>query len=164
MKARAYAPALLAVAALVGIYVFVTRSGEDAEPTRHAEAPRGSAPPAVAPSVAPAESPPPGQAPAESPPPGQAPTKPPHLLTPEEFAGHEPKAKKAKLTLEEKLVETQKHIVVMERRAQLLEAEIAELERTGDKAKAAEQRIVLARLREHADKLRQAVAEGREPL
>jgi hypothetical protein len=67
------------------------------------------------------------------------------------------------MNLDEKLAETKKHIEVMEHRAQLLEKEIAELERHGEKQKAAEQRIVLERLHKHADKLREDVAARREP-
>jgi hypothetical protein len=72
-------------------------------------------------------------------------------------------AKKPKMTLEEKLVETTKHIAVMGQRAEILEKEIADLERDGKKQEAAEQRIVLKRLRAHMEELRKAVAEKREP-
>jgi len=85
------------------------------------------------------------------------------VLTPEEYAGHEPKAKKPKLNDEEKLAETKKHIAVMERRAELIAAEIAELEKKGEKDKAAEQRVILERLKKHAEKLREDVAAGRAP-
>jgi hypothetical protein len=159
VKLRAYAPALLALGALIALYVYVTR-----DPQPAASAPAQPAPPVAAaptPAAAPAPAAPPSApeaAPGEGPP-----TITPHALTPDEFAGHEPHAKKPKLTLDEKLAETRTHIEVMERRAKLLEAEIGELERNGHSDKAAEQRIVLQRLKAHADKLRADVAAGREP-
>jgi hypothetical protein len=162
MKLRAYAPALLAVAALVAIYLFVARDKSKAP----AAAQHTPAAPAQRAPAAPAQQTPPAPAPSLTPeaqPAGEVPTGVPRALTPEEYAGHEPKANKPPMVLEEKLAETKQHIVVMERRAHLLEAEIAELERKGENEKAAQQRVVLKRLNEHADKLRQAVAEGREP-
>jgi 3-oxoacyl-ACP reductase-like protein len=155
VKLRAIAPALLALAALIALYVYVTRDPEPAA-SAPAKPPVATAPtPAVA---APAPMPPPPSAPATA-----APNITPHVLTSDEYAGHEPHAKKAKMTLDEKLAETRTHIEVMERRAKLLEAEIAELERSGQNDKAAEQRVVLSRLKAHADKLREDVAAGREP-
>jgi hypothetical protein len=71
--------------------------------------------------------------------------------------------KKPAMTLDEKLAETQKHIDVMDRRAALVDKEIAALERDGKKQEAAEQRIVVTRLRAHMEELRKAVAERREP-
>ncbi len=163
MKLRAFAPALVALGALIALYVLVTR---DSGPAASAPAPAAPAPsvattPPPAPAAAPALAPPP--APAETAPAEGAPTITPHVLSPDEYAGHEPKAKKPKMTLDDKLAETRTHIEVMDRRAKLLEAEIAELDRSGQKDKAAEQRIVLARLKVHADKLRADVAAGREP-
>lgn len=166
MKVRAFAPALLAIVALGVVYVVARDRDEPAEdakdaadapakaPAEHVHAPVGSG--------ARVASPEPALAP-EPMAPGEAPSGVPRVLTPEEYAGHEPVAKKPKMTLQEKLVETKKHIAVMERRAELLAAEIAELDRKGETQKAAEQRIVLKRLEAHADKLRQDVAEGREP-
>ena len=162
MKLRGYAPALLALGALVALYVFVTRDPERAASAPAQSAPAAATAPMPAPALAaPAPQPPPTPAPGSSD--DQPPTITPHVLTPEEYAGHEAKAKKPKMTLEEKLAETKKHIDVMEKRAKILEDEIAELERTGQKDKAAEQRIVLERLKAHADKLRKDVAAGREP-
>ena len=164
MKVRGFAPALLALGALIALYVFVTR-----DPERAASAP---APPAPNAATQPAPNAPALAAPTQAPPPpapalassdDEPPTITPHVLTPEEYAGHEAKPKKPKMTLEEKLAETRKHIDVMERRAKILEDEIAELERTGQKDKAAEERIVMERLKAHADKLRKDVAAGREP-
>ena len=160
VKIRAYAPALLAVVALVVVYVLSRDSDDDAGPAPVATQQQ--------PKSAPSTSPPQLREPIKPPPPAPTaptgpPSKPPSVVSADEHAAHEPKAKKPKMTLEEKLEETKKHVVVMERRAQLLEAEIAELEKTGQKDKAAEQRVVLQRLNAHAEKLRQAVAEGREP-
>jgi hypothetical protein len=153
VKLRAIAPALLALGALIALYIYVTRDPEPAA-SAPAKPPVATAPAPAAP--APALTPP-------SAPETATPAITPHVLTQDGFAGHEPHAKKAKMTLDEKLAETRKHIEVMERRAKLLEAEIAELERTGQADKAAEQRIVLQRLKAHADKLREDVAAGREP-
>jgi len=154
MKVRAYAPALVAIALVVAVYIFMKRDRDEPAPPAPVASQR------VAPSAAP-----PAPALEASPqgPTTPGPTKEPHVLTPEEYAGHEPKAKKPKMTLDDKLVETQKHIEVMQHRAELLEKEIAELERKGDKQRAAEQRIVLERLRKHAEKLREDVAARREP-
>ena len=156
MKLRAIAPALVALGALIALYVYVTRDPEPATSTP-AKPPVATAPTPAATAPAPTTTPPP------SAPDTAAPAITPHVLTSDEFAGHEPHAKKAKMTLDEKLAETRTHIEVMERRAKLLEAEIAELDRTGQADKAAEQRVVLQRLKAHADKLREDVAAGREP-
>ena len=159
MKVRAIAPALLAVVALIAIYLY-TRGGSEAD---------APAPPVVkqqAPSAAPIATPPRSATippPATVTPPGAKPTEPPKLLTPEEYAGHEPVAKKPKMTLEEKLAEATKHIEVMERRAKLLEDQIAELDRTGNQEVANEKRVLVQRIRLHVEKLRKAVAEKREP-
>ncbi|MGE5185214.1 MAG: hypothetical protein ACM31C_24260 [Acidobacteriota bacterium] len=163
MKLRTLAPALLALAALIAVYVVATR---DSEPAASAPVP---AAPAVATTPAPA-----APAPAMTPPPelptshadptqDQPPTITPHVLSPDEYAGHEARPNKPKMTLDDKLAATRTHLEVMARRAKLLEAEIAELERTGQQDKAAQQRIVLRRLEAHADKLRADVAAGREP-
>jgi len=73
-------------------------------------------------------------------------------------------AKKPKMNLDERLAEAQKHIPVLERRAELIDKEIQTLEAAGKTKEAAEQRIVAKRLRDHAAALRQAIAEHKEPM
>ena len=75
----------------------------------------------------------------------------------------EAKAKKPKLTLDQKLELTTQHLDVMKTRATLLEKEIADAEAGGRKDEAAQKRVMLTRLNAHMDRLRAAVAEHREP-
>lgn len=165
MKTRSYAPALLAVVVLAGLYVFITHRHEEPEqPVPTAErapapvpAPAASAPPSLP--VVHDDSTDPKPVPEAT----DGPTKPPQALTPEEYAGHEAKAKKPKMNLEEKLAETTKHISVMEHRASLIDAQVAELEKAGKTKEAAEQRILADRLRKHVEELRADVAAGRDP-
>lgn len=165
MKLRAYAPAVLGLAALVALYVLVKRDRDEPQAPQapqaqahshsHSHEPTPAAPGARVPG-APAL---PGtQATPPTPPPA-----PPRALTPEEYAGHEPKANKPKMNDEEKIAETKKHIDVMERRVQLLEVEIADLDKRGEKEKATAQRVILERLKKHAAQLREDVAAGRAP-
>jgi hypothetical protein len=164
VKVRSYAPALLAVGLLAGLYLYITRHHEEPEQ------PVATAEPAHA-EPAPAASPAPSlpvvhddsTAPKPMPEATDGPTKPPHALTPEEYAGHEPKAKKPKMNVDEKLAETTKHISVMEHRATLIDAQVAELEKAGKTKEAAEQRIIADRLRKHAEQLRADVAAHRDP-
>ena len=72
-------------------------------------------------------------------------------------------APKAKLTLEEKLEETKKHLPTIERHAAALEQEIKDAERLGRADEAAEKRIRVARLRAHIADLQKAIDEKREP-
>lgn len=164
MKLRAIAPAVLALAALIVLYVVVKHDSDPAAstpaqppaPVATTPAPAVAAPPAPAPTVP--ATPPPVLGDDQGPP-----TSTPHLVSPEEFAAHEPHAKKPKMNLDEKLEATRTHIEVMDKRAKMLEDEIAQLEKNGQTDKAAEERIVLQRLKAHADKLRADVAAGREP-
>lgn len=162
MKIRSYAPILLAAAGLFGVYHFVHKD-EAPKPTaaqvetKSVSAPAAPAAPALPVAAQPLPPPPQPQLP------GVAPTTTPHMMDPEEAKAHEPKAKLPKLTESEKVVAAKEHITVMDRRIELLEAEIAELDKKGDKAKADEQRVVVKRIKEHADKLKQDIAEGREP-
>lgn len=164
MKLRAYAPALVAVAGLFFVYRYVTQKNDDApKPAtqQHVEANATTAPEAPAlpagSSVQPLPTPPPPQLP------GVAPKEAPKPMDPAEAKAHEPKAKLPKMNDAEKAAAAQEHISVMDRRIELLEAEIAELDKKGDKAQAAEQRIIVKRLKAHAEKLKKDIAEGREP-
>ena len=73
-------------------------------------------------------------------------------------------AKKPKMNLDERLEEAAKHVKVLERRAELLEKDIEDLDRAGKTKEAAEQRIVRKRLLDHAQELRTDVAERRDPI
>jgi hypothetical protein len=72
--------------------------------------------------------------------------------------------KKGKITLDEKLAETAKHIQVMKRRTELLQTEIDQLDKAGKTKEAAEQRIVLERLEKHMKELQTAIDEHKEPM
>jgi hypothetical protein len=76
---------------------------------------------------------------------------------------HEPKAKKPKLTLDEKLALTQEHLGAMQTRVDLLQKEIGALDAAGKKDEAAQKRVMLTRLKAHMERLRGAIAEHREP-
>lgn len=161
MKVRSYAPALAAVIALGGLYLFVTRRHDDATPPAPAAAravEQAAVPSAPTPAARP-EMPAPTVVAA----PEQAPPPPPKPMDPAEAAAHEAKAKKPKLTLDETLAETTKHIAVMEKRAELIDQEVAELTKAGKTKEAAEQRIVAERLRKHVERLRADVAAHRDP-
>jgi HAMP domain-containing protein len=159
-------PALFAVALIAALGAFLwLRRGE----------PRGVTA-AAAPAVAAGEVAEPPAAPSSQP----APTAPPARvaaaasasatrLVPEDepqLSDEEPpeaKSKKPKLTLDEKLALTQTHVEVMKTRAELLQRDIDALDAAGRKEEAAQKQILLTRLRAHMDRLRQAVAERREP-
>ena len=84
-------------------------------------------------------------------------------MDPAEAKAHEPKSKLPKMNDSEKAAAAQEHITVMDRRIELMEKEIAELDAKGDKAKADEQRVIVKRLKEHQEKLKKDIAEGRDP-
>ncbi|HUS31902.1 MAG TPA: hypothetical protein VMZ53_25550 [Kofleriaceae bacterium] len=159
MRVRTLAPTLLALGALVAIYVFARHGDEPSTPSPSA-AQNVHAP---APAAAPPSAPPPAITAAPLPASGDMPVAPPKALTVDEYAGHEPKAKKPKMTLQEELAETTKHISVMEKRATLIDQQVAELEKAGKTKEAAEQRVIAERLRKHVEQLREAVAAGRAP-
>src|SRR6185369_17753573 len=93
----------------------------------------------------------------------EGPTEAPHVVGVDEAKEHEVVPKKGKITLAEKLAETTKHIAVMEHRAELIDKQVAELVKAGKTKEAAEQRVVAERLRKHVEKLREAVAAGKDP-
>lgn len=72
-------------------------------------------------------------------------------------------AAKPKMTLDEKLEETKKHIPTIEKHAASLEQEIKEAERAGRTEEANEKRIRVSRLRAHVAELQKAIDEKREP-
>jgi len=155
VKARAWLPALLALAALLVLFLLMRgRSGGQRE--------RPAPPVATGASTRPA---PPASAALLPAAPDAGPTsKLGHKVDREPELWNQPRpTPKPKLALQEKLVLAAKHVEVMATRAGLLEQEIAALERDGKQQAAAEQRIVLMRLRQHMESLRQAIAEGREP-
>ena len=156
MKARSYAPAAVAIAGLFVVYHFVSGKKDDApKPTAAQIEPKPSTTSApTAPSL---------PAPKQPTLPGQAPTQEPHPVTPEEMKEHEPKSKLPKMNESEKVAAAKEHITVMDRRVELLEKEIAELDAKGEKAKADEQRVIVKRIKEHAEKMKKDIAEGREP-
>lgn len=160
MRLRSYAPALLGIAALAALYLYVTRDKDgvatSAAPAAHVESHTPA--PAPAPAMPTTER---GIAiPSEG---TQGPQGQPHPVSPEEAAAHEPHPKKGAMTLDEKLAETTKHVAVMERRAALIDQQVAALEKAGKTKEAAEQRIVAERLRKHVEKLRADVAARRDP-
>jgi hypothetical protein len=154
--------ALMLIGAL-GVFVWLRRSGEHRDvPATEASTPAAAA----APTSQPAPTPPAAHAPSPSPSPSGgavAPTGPdgePQMSSQEP---PEPKAKKAKLTLDEKLQLAQQHVGVMQTRADVLQREIDGLDGAGKKEEAAQKRVMLTRLKAHMDRLRAAVAEHREP-
>lgn len=164
VKARAWWPAIVGLVLLLGVYLLVlVRGTNDDAATAPAEPVTTAQKPATQPAVKPPE-----------------PVKPEathdEATDEDELARTKPidtspvapdpgmTAKKAKMTLDERLAEAQKHIPVIERRAELLDKEIAELDKAGKVKEAGEQRIVAKRLRDHAAALRQAIAERREPM
>ena len=162
MKLRAWLPALAGLALLVAIWLFARTRGDDtAAPSRSNPQPTAVV---AAPSPRrPADKPIAPTAPDEATDDDLAHKRP---LTPDELKVGTPdfEPKKAKMTLDERLAEAQKHIPVLERRAALIDQEIAKLEAAGKAEQASEQRIVAARLRAHADELKKAIAEHREPM
>lgn len=72
--------------------------------------------------------------------------------------------KKGKMTLDDKLAETAKHIGVMKHRSELLQADIDKLDKAGKTKEAAEQRVVLERLQKHMKELQTAIDEHKEPM
>ena len=172
MKLRTYAPALIAIIGLVVVWRYMAgRGGEEAAPPPSApvatSAPVAKATPTARPSVpatAPTGTP---EEPAFQAPPSTdpvvAPTKAPRALTEDEAKDHIPKAKLEKMTLEERIAAAKEHVTVIRRRVELMQQEIADLEKKGDKTKADEQRVVMARLTAHVEKLQKAIDEGREP-
>jgi hypothetical protein len=169
VKARSVWPALLALGGLIALYLVVRGREDSATPVKQPS----TSPPKTAHSTPSAP---------------RAPVAPAATAQPahDEDEGHDEDAvvltkpnkpaptpttqtppvipRKPNLTLDEKLARAQKHIVVMERRATLLEKEIEALDNDGKKQEAADQRIVLKRLHEHTDELRAAIAERREPM
>lgn len=164
MKLRAYAPAVLAVVGLVLVYRWVSNRGADEAKPVAGESQRigpttTTTPPPALPT--PAAQPLPAPAPPQLP--GSGPTEVPKPVSVEEAKAHEAKAKKPKRTLEERIAAAKEHVLVIDRRVELMEKEIAELDKQGDTKKAEEQRVSVQRLKLHAEKLRKAIAEGREP-
>jgi hypothetical protein len=169
MKLRTWAPALIAVVGLVVVWRWMA-GRNDEEPAPRAPATqvatdqtRPSALPGSPATATRSADVPALPSPAAPPVPGVAPTKPPEPLSHEEADAHLPKAKLPKLTLEERIAAAKEHIVVLQRRVELMQQEIAELEKKGDKAKADAQRIIMGRLTAHAEKLQKAIDEGRDP-
>lgn len=155
--------ALLLIVAL-GVFVWMSRGAEH----RDAPATAASAPAAAAGSTSqPAPTPPVAHAPTAAASGGAAqPTGPPGPEDEPRLSSQqppEPKAKKPKLTLDERLQLTQQHIGVMQTRAEAVQREIDALEAAGKKDDAAKMRVVLTRLKAHMDRLRAAIAEHREP-
>ena len=169
MSVRAWAPAIAGLLLLAVVVLAVKLRGED-EPAAPAKAPAvgpqhepaAPAPVAAAP-ARPARTPVAETAPDEATDDDLAHKRP---LSPDELKVGIPEntAKKAKMTLDERLAEAQKHIPVIERRAELIDQEIEKLEAAGKTQLAAQQRIVAKRLREHVVELKQAIAERREPM
>lgn len=169
MKLRTYAPALVAIIGLVVVWRWMATRG-DAETAPPAATPVATspparpAPPAPAPTRAPTAAPEEPSLPASPPTTAPvAPTQAPKLASEQDLQDHLPKAKLPKMTLEERIAAAKEHIVVLNRRVELMQAEIADLEKKGDKAKADEQRVIMARITAHAEKLQKAIDEGREP-
>ncbi len=162
MKARSYAPAAVAIVGLFVVYRFVSNNKDDApKPTAAQVESKAAASAATAPTLPSAKQPlAPSQPPQQ---PGVAPTQEPHPVTADELKEHEPKSKLPKMNESEKVAAAREHITVMDRRVELLEKEIAELDAKGEKAKADEQRVIVKRIKEHAEKMKKDIAEGREP-
>lgn len=162
MKARSYAPAAVAVVGLFVVYHFVSGKKDDApKPTAAQVEAKSSTTTAPSAPALPGGS---AQAPTQPPHlPGVAPTEAPHPMTPEEAKEHEPKSKLPKMNESEKVAAAKEHITVMDRRVELLEKEIADLDAKGEKDKADEQRVIVKRIKEHAEKLKKDIAEGRDP-
>lgn len=169
MKLRTWAPALIAIVGLVLVWRWRSSRSDDetppaAPPTQVAKdqtAPSRPASPTTTPRSG--ELPAPPVAPSAPPAGGVAPTEAPKLVPDEEYQAHLPKAKLPKMTLEERIAAAKEHVVVLQRRVELMQQEIAELDKAGNKAKADEQRVMMARITAHVEKLQKAIAEGRDP-
>jgi hypothetical protein len=149
-------PAILGLSAIAILAaLLMLRRGHDAPPSR-------AVPPAAAPTAGAPPEPPPAPIGTTRPPPTAA-ERPDGVPMMSRAEPPEPKAKKPPLTLDEKLELTEKHIAVMQTRAELLDREIRTAEAAGKKDEAEQKRIMLTRLKAHMEKLRAAVAEHREP-
>jgi len=164
-------PAAFALVALIVVY-FVMRSHHD-DVAHETQVANQAPPPATPPSGPPPSVPPPAQQGSE----GQGSDAAGELddhqgsgpiygsAAPHEVEDAPPEgSKKPKLTLDEKLAETAKHIEVMKKRSQLLEKEIADLQKAGKTKEAQEQQVVLDRLKDHMKKLQTAIDEHKEPM
>ena len=172
MKVRAWAPAIAGLLLIAAVFLLVKLRGEDEPATPAKPAPTAhhdhdhdhqSPAPTATVTAKPAVKPVAETAPGETTDDDLAHKRP---LSPDELKVGTPdfQPKKAKMTLDERLAEAQKHIPVIERRAELIDQEIAKLEAAGKAQQASEQRVVAKRLREHADELKKAIAERREPM
>lgn len=158
-------PAVLAVIVLLVVYFAMRRRGDDTaaapppSPPPHATLDPADPPPRVPP--APAGS---AAAPGEADLDDQRGSGP--IVGTPQVAESPPDntPKKGKMNLDEKLAETAKHIDVMKHRADLLRAEIDQLDKAGKTKEAQEQRVVLERLEKHMKSLQTAIDEHKEPM